>query len=179
MESVGRFASDISSWYWWVSVVFVGLAINLASSYIKPPIDRWLERRSERRRSARERMDQKFDAETSRIAFDPTLLVLAGQAAASAETRTQLLFILVGVNLVLLFILTSMPEPKSGITTLVTYFLFASLPLHLSSVIKAMRDESSAEDRYRAARRKYRERSNGSFEPTSLGEPRSAAQLQR
>ena len=34
-----EFLINLSSVAWWISVVFVGLLINLVSAYIKPPID--------------------------------------------------------------------------------------------------------------------------------------------
>jgi hypothetical protein len=30
MTNLEKFLADIASWYWWTSVVFLGLAINLA-----------------------------------------------------------------------------------------------------------------------------------------------------
>ena len=54
-----KFLLDVLSIYWWASVVIVGLLINLASAYIKAPLDRrigsashWWRRRSERRDAA-------------------------------------------------------------------------------------------------------------------------------
>ena len=156
MDSISRFANDLSSWYWWLSVVFVGLAINLVSSYVKPPLDKWLDGRSSRRRLAREARDLEFDDKASKIAADPTLLTLANQKADQAETRTQLAFILIGVNLMLLFTVTSIPEPRSGMTTFLIVGLFALIPMHLLNLMKAMKGETVAEDLYRAARKKYK-----------------------
>lgn len=34
-----KLLQDMSSIYWWISVVIVGLVINLVSSYLKPPLD--------------------------------------------------------------------------------------------------------------------------------------------
>lgn len=46
---------SISSLEWWVSVVIVGLAINLLASYLKPHIDHVLSRYSSRQRSNNEK----------------------------------------------------------------------------------------------------------------------------
>jgi hypothetical protein len=35
-----KFLADASTAYWWITAVLVGLVINLASAYIKNPIDR-------------------------------------------------------------------------------------------------------------------------------------------
>lgn len=37
---------NLSSPYWWIGVVVVGILINLASAYLKPALDRWLSRMS-------------------------------------------------------------------------------------------------------------------------------------
>ncbi|MBH9578659.1 hypothetical protein I7X39_17340 [Inhella sp. 1Y17] len=153
-----KFGSDISSWYWWLSVVFVGIAINLASSYVKPPMDRWIERRSDRRRVAREARDKVFGAKVARISVDPTLLILAGQEAAQCEIRSQLTFILVGVNLILLFIVTSLPEPRSGVIVFLIYSLVVILPVQLMILMKELKDEANLVELYRAARERFNNR---------------------
>ena len=45
----------VTSLEWWVSVVIVGLAINLLASYLKPHIDRVLSRYSSKRRILNEK----------------------------------------------------------------------------------------------------------------------------
>ncbi|WP_198112431.1 hypothetical protein [Inhella proteolytica] len=158
MDAIVKFGSDISSWYWWLSVVFVGIAINLASSYVKPPMDRWIERRSDRRRVAREARDKVFGAKVARISVDPTLLILAGQEAAQCEIRSQLTFILVGVNLILLFIVTSLPEPRSGVIVFLIYSLVVILPVQLMILMKELKDEANLVELYRAARERFNNR---------------------
>lgn len=37
-----RIISDFTSWHWWVTVVLVGVAINLVSAYAKGPLDELL-----------------------------------------------------------------------------------------------------------------------------------------
>ena len=45
------FFNDITSLYWWISVVLVGIIINLLSSYLKPFIDKTLSNYSVARRN--------------------------------------------------------------------------------------------------------------------------------
>lgn len=39
-DILDKFLADASTAYWWISAVVVGLLINLASAYLKDPIDR-------------------------------------------------------------------------------------------------------------------------------------------
>ena len=52
---VDKFLTDVSTAYWWITAVLVGLVINLASAYMKAPIDRvaaWLSGRWRARTAA-------------------------------------------------------------------------------------------------------------------------------
>ncbi len=135
MDALNRFSADLASWYWWLSVVAVGLAINLASAYIKSPLDAWLEQRSVKRRSAKRKASEAFEAETSEIAADSTLLILEGQASRHAESKYYLHTILTGVNLLVLFMITLQSEPQSSVVKIAGLAVGAFLPLQLISRI--------------------------------------------
>jgi len=156
MEAINRFANDISSWYWWMSVVFVGLAINLASSYVKPIMDRKFESRSKKRRIAREEKDHKFDEKTTEISSDPILLVLAGQKAFQGQMRTNLEMAVLGINIVILFVVILLPEPKGYLHTILMASLIFLVPIKLLSLLNALKDESSSTDLYQVACEKYK-----------------------
>jgi len=51
---MSEFLSNLSSFYWWLSVVFVGILINLGSSYLKNRLDAQLSRLSSRWRERSE-----------------------------------------------------------------------------------------------------------------------------
>jgi hypothetical protein len=57
-------AQDFTSLHWWVSVVGVGLLVSLASAYIKPSLDRYLEGTSARWKV---RTTKETEARTQRI----------------------------------------------------------------------------------------------------------------
>jgi hypothetical protein len=83
-----KFITEIATWYWWLSVVLVGLVINLVSAYLKPWIDGWWSNRSERARARRKVETEEFQRKTSHLASDPMLLVIAGQRHHDAEMAT-------------------------------------------------------------------------------------------
>lgn len=52
---MGQFLNDLSSPYWWLSVVLVGIIINIVTEYLKPLIDKiWVAWSQRRRRKAQE-----------------------------------------------------------------------------------------------------------------------------
>jgi hypothetical protein len=53
---IERIISDFASWHWWITVVIVGLLVNLGSAYLKDPLDRLFAHRSATR--MRRRIDQ-------------------------------------------------------------------------------------------------------------------------
>jgi hypothetical protein len=90
MDTLTKLFDDITSWYWWFSVVLVGFGINLASAYVKPSLDGWYANRSEKKRlsSAIERAE--FDQRVELLAANPLLLVL--EAHEELRERTRFLF---------------------------------------------------------------------------------------
>lgn len=82
---MSKLLSDILSWYWWVSVVVVGLVINLASAYMKAPLDAWLANRSNLVRHKKEEQARQFQEEVTLLSSDSTLLILAGQRLLGAQ----------------------------------------------------------------------------------------------
>ena len=63
--------NDLSSLRWWVSVVIVGLLINLASDYAKPWIDNVLSRFSESRRLALKERQKHFEEAVEEVIANP------------------------------------------------------------------------------------------------------------
>jgi hypothetical protein len=156
MDTAARLLNDLTSWYWWLSVVVVGLAINLSSAYLKSPLDNWLSKKSTHRQARRSAQADRFDSEVARIAANPTLLILEGQNATQSELKVLLMSILVGVNLVLLFILSGQPEPRSWLMRVLPAFVALSMPFLIGNWLSAMRSESRVENRYSSALAKYK-----------------------
>lgn len=89
MDNLQKILADISSWYWWVSVVGVGLIINLASAYLKVPLDRWLSTISTRAARRRELNEQAFRFQVDLMVDSPAYLMSTG----FMELRHRLMFV--------------------------------------------------------------------------------------
>ena len=154
MIQLDRFLSELPTLYWWLSTFVVGIVINIASAYLKPPIDNWFDQRSAIRRDARRKTEEVFDQETSRIASDPTALILAGQAARHAEVRYLLECIATGINFILLYIISNDDEKVMGLTKFVVVSLVALLLFQFSSMFGAMRQKRAEQDKFQVALKK-------------------------
>jgi hypothetical protein len=76
---MSEFFTNISNPGWWLGVVFVGLLLNIASSYLKPFIDNQLAKFSEKKRNAlaaRHELEEKLVDKLSNSVDDRKLLKL-------------------------------------------------------------------------------------------------------
>lgn len=69
------FFKQISDPTWWVSVVVVGLLINLASDYLKPLLDRLMEKSSAVRKRANEKQAIRFQSDLNQLLDDPSRVI--------------------------------------------------------------------------------------------------------
>lgn len=76
MADSQRFLNDITSWYWWISVVLFTLAINLASAYLKEPLDKLLAKRSSTHAAQRATKEETRHLHAQWLAENPGLLAL-------------------------------------------------------------------------------------------------------
>jgi hypothetical protein len=65
-----KFLSDLGTGYWWISVVVVGVALNLLSSYLKGPIDRLGSAAFERYKARKRVQGVAFDEAAGKLAVD-------------------------------------------------------------------------------------------------------------
>ena len=110
---ISRQMSEFFTLYWWMTVVVAGLIINLASAYLKPPLDTLLGSFSSRWKARVERNKAAHNALVEKHLADPVLILLAG----TEQTRLFLqsvLFLVLSVLLLLLtaFLHTLDPNPK-------------------------------------------------------------------
>jgi hypothetical protein len=68
---MSKLLDTIESPEWWISVVVVGLIINLASAYLKPWIDRTTVRFSEKRRQKRDQQNKEFELLVESLINEP------------------------------------------------------------------------------------------------------------
>ena len=151
---MGRFFEDITSAYWWIAVVIVGILINLASAYLKP----WLESAgsslSRRYRNRVESRRRAHEAYVSLLRSDNHLQVLGGFNEMRCRLRS-VIFIVTGLgfltlSLALLSFLplevieSSTPLVVAGLvlTSLSTMMVLAGLRSHQ----EAMRQLSALDD---------------------------------
>lgn len=78
MSDLNRFLADIFSVYWWLTVVLVSLATNLASAYLKPPLDNFFLKHSDRRRRKIIAENDNLETEAGILLKDSDLLILKG-----------------------------------------------------------------------------------------------------
>ena len=134
MDAFSRFAGDVGSPYWWLSVVCVGLLINLASSYMKEPLDRWIGRRFESARIRSEHRRNERDLWIDLLSKDSRLLALEMQA----ELRHGVSIAIASVCFVLIQVLSI--ANKSGVSTvpgyeiIILFSTFASLLFLVRSI---------------------------------------------
>lgn len=103
------FLASLSSLYWWLSVVVVGLLINLSSAYLKSRLDSSLYRRSSRRRAQAEARNKARKQAVEKLRSNPDAQYLLS-AAATRELIHGLEFIVLGtLCIVLRIILTVTP----------------------------------------------------------------------
>jgi len=84
--------TDFLSWYWWISVVGVGLFINLISAYVKPPIDQLLGRYSEQWKQKLLARRKSYGTEINLLLNDPSMIVLVVFRQMQAENRSICFF---------------------------------------------------------------------------------------
>jgi hypothetical protein len=127
MSSFEKFAADLSSWYWWVSVVAIGLAVNLASSYLKPTLDRLYERWSTTRQVARLAADKIYQVDVRILASDSRLLICRGFEEMRFRVFTLALFLLSFSNVLgAIYIKKSAAIPDAyGSIVVVVLFVFS------------------------------------------------------
>jgi|LFEF01.1.fsa_nt_gb hypothetical protein len=157
MESLSRFGTELASWYWWLSVVLVGIAINLVSAYLKPPVDSWLARNSTKRRARRNSEKAKFEQEVRVLAANSTLLILENQKAVLAELKTIGIMVVVGIDLILYYVLSQVAQPQSTLLKVVAICIGATLPFMLGYLLICMQRENVITERVAAARERYRD----------------------
>ena len=85
--------TEFFTWYWFFSVIIVGLLINLISAYMKPAIDKFLERYSEKSKDRNEKKHLVRMAELNLLLTDPSRIVLITFRQLQAESRAYFMWI--------------------------------------------------------------------------------------
>jgi predicted histidine transporter YuiF (NhaC family) len=149
-----KLLSDLASLYWWVSVVLVGLLINLASAYLKPRLDSWLSQRSERASAKRASLNAAFEASVEKLVANPTSLLIAGQKLQDIQYQILSASLFV-VFLLLLNVFSATSQSGSLVFQVLQVIAAVGLPIAMIVHFALMRMESELEDRVKEARRRY------------------------
>ena len=120
MSDFNKFLADISSVYWWIAVVLVGLVINLASAYLKPVLDNFYLKHSASRKRKIDVENKKLDTEAGILLKDMHLLILKG----FEEVRWFVLSIFLLLLAFVIAYLSSRVSGPTGPQPLVSALLF-------------------------------------------------------
>lgn len=149
-----KLLSEITTWYWWLSVVVVGVAVNLLSSYAKPHIDKWIDRRSERSRVKREKTNAEFEAKVNKLSSNPNLLIIEGQKLQELHHITLGATLMLGLLFSLNLYLSQPPSP-SLLRSFFQLAIISAMAINLLALIIAIRRESEMELIINSARKNY------------------------
>lgn len=70
MSGIDKFWADTSSLYWWISVVVVGVSLNLLSSYMKGTIDRLAANAFDRYKARKQQLSSQFETQARTLVND-------------------------------------------------------------------------------------------------------------
>lgn len=106
MNDFSKLLSDLLSWYWWATVVLVGVLVNLGSSYLREPLDRAIAAWSGRRTAKAKKRQEELHFHAERLLADPVLLALEmrGETIGLLSSTLLLAFaaVMLGINQFLL-----------------------------------------------------------------------------
>ena len=95
---------DITSLAWWISVIIIGVSINILTWYLKPKIDNFLAKYSTRIRESREKKDKKIKLTIEKLKNDKHEQTMLAITINSLRIRGLTYFILA----LMLFILSAL-----------------------------------------------------------------------
>lgn len=155
MDNSTKLLSDLSSWYWWVSIVFVGLLINVASAYLKPYLDHYFEGQSDKRRVKSDAERQLFEQQVHALAANSTLLILEGQSEQRYRTQALILFVVASLSIVLGILSGRSASASQLVSTAFSLFFSGGGILGYVLAMYFMRHANGARRRVETATRRY------------------------
>ena len=114
MHDAERLLTDLQSPYWWTTAVALAIAVNILSSYLKNPIDRWLAHRSQRRLDKIEKTGAETKIWAKFLLQDPRLLQISLAKLTSLELERILESGLLAVEAVCIYVFASNPTTPTG-----------------------------------------------------------------
>lgn len=123
-----KFISDIANFYWWLSVVIVGLIINIISSYLKQKMDTFLNRYSTKRKEKRDIQLQDEIEEINKISKSDFLLLMKNFE--EFRFRHRSLMVLINASFFFVFAIifgTVLKKPNQGFSLELLMAIFSLL----------------------------------------------------
>ena len=114
MHDIDRLLSDLQSLHWWLTAGVFTIVVNLFSAYLKAPIDRWLERRSLKRRAGVEREKQETKLWAKFLLQDQRLLHLAETELLSLRIKVVTLAIALTGEFGAIYLVGGEPQSITG-----------------------------------------------------------------
>lgn len=158
MEQFTKLLQDLSSWYWWVTVVVVGLLLNIGSAYLKSPIDRGFSALFDRWRNLSAQRRQIFDAQVQYLASNPNYLILAVLDELRNRARSTIYFLFTSILFAFTFLIHKgeagiSSELRRSALSIAIFFVALGYASFLETFFRSMRQT----ELNRAAERVLRE----------------------
>jgi hypothetical protein len=150
MQDAERLLADLQSPYWWLTAVVLALAVNLASSYLKPVIDGWHARQSNKRRATEERELAKTQLWARFLLQDERLLLLATSRLQSLKIESLAISAVLAAEIAWLYFIQVRPTSVSGWVALLAFLLVVAIQAlellwHRRDIVKATRELATVE----------------------------------
>ena len=127
MNDAERFLADLQSPYWWLTAVVLALVVNIASSYLKPVIDNWRERRTSKCQSIDERNAVKLELWARFLLEDDKLLILRTSRLQSLKIELLTISCILVAELAWLYFVQVRPTSASGWIALVAFLVLVAM----------------------------------------------------
>lgn len=83
-----KFIQDISTVYWWLGVVLVGIVINLMSGYLKKFIEKYINKFSDSRLKAKQNYSESFHKKVEILSRSESLKILYSNSETNLRVRS-------------------------------------------------------------------------------------------
>ena len=165
MNDAERFLADLQSPYWWLTAVVLALVVNIASSYLRPAIDSWRERRTSKRQSIEEQNAAKLELWARFLLEDDKLLILRTSRLQSLKIELLTISCILLAELTWLYFVQVRPTSASGWIALVAFLVLVAM--HAMELLWHKQDIQKATHELKTVQRLLQDRVLNSTRPKS------------
>ena len=156
MNDAERFFADLQSPYWWLTAVVLALIVNIASSYLKPAIDNWEERRTSKRQSIDKRRAVELELWARFLLEDHKLLILATSRLQTLKIELLTISCFLLVELAWLYFAQDRPTSAFGWIALIAFLILVAM--NAMEILWHKQDIQKATHELKAVQRLLQER---------------------